>query len=74
MWKRLFRNKKEEPVTIPVTKLGVLLQPMNPPKPIGFDVFDENNKLIGTLEYKEAIRALMEYENHLKQYLNRSIG
>jgi hypothetical protein len=70
MWKKLFQSKEPVAAPIPVVKLRVLLQPMNTPKPIGFDIIDENNKTIGTLEYKEAIRALMEYENYLKQYLN----
>lgn len=74
MWKKLFQSKESVAPPIPVIKLRVLLQLMNPPKPIGFDVFDENNKLIGTLEYKEALKAIQEYEGYYKRYLNNPMG
>jgi len=74
MWKKLFQSKEPVTAPIPVVKLRVRLQMMLPPKPIEFVILDDKDMQIGILDYKEALRAIQEYEGYYKRYLNNPMG
>ena len=54
----------------PYSELKIEMQPMNPPRPVGFGVF-KDGKLLAFLTLEEVKKGLLEYEAMEDRYQRR---